>query len=145
VWQHFGGDCPSANVLRLSGIYGPGRLLARIESLRAGEPVAGNPDAWLNLIHVEDAARAAVACANRGTPGAAYLVSDDRPVTRREYFLRLAEVTNAAPPVFSQLDEPGTRSRGLNKRCDNARMKRELLDTLEFPSCHDGLLNALKS
>src|SRR5207302_4243129 len=46
---------PAANVLRLAGIYGPGRLVARIEALRAVLVLEGNPDAWLNMIHVDDA------------------------------------------------------------------------------------------
>lgn len=145
VWRYFGGDRPSANVLRLSGIYGPGRLLARIESLRAGEPIAGNPDAWLNLIQVEDAARAVVACADRGTPAATYLVSDDRPATRREYYTRLAGLSAAPPPVFSGVDTPEARTSGLNKRCDNSRLKRDLLPELLFPTFEQGLPNALST
>ena len=53
----------SASVLRLAGIYGPGRLLRRIEQVRAGEPVAGNPEGFLNLIHVDDAVQAVLASA----------------------------------------------------------------------------------
>ncbi len=43
------------------GIYGPGRLLSKVATLRNSEPLAGNPEAWLNLVHVEDAAEAVVA------------------------------------------------------------------------------------
>ena len=45
-----------ATILRFSGIYGPGRLLRRIESIRTAEPIEGNPEAYLNLIHVDDGA-----------------------------------------------------------------------------------------
>ncbi len=50
--------CPVgvATVLRFSGIYGPGRLLRRIEAVRSGEPINANPDGFLNLIHVDDGA-----------------------------------------------------------------------------------------
>jgi nucleoside-diphosphate-sugar epimerase len=33
-----------AIVLRLSGLYGPGRLLRRIEAIRREQPITGNPD-----------------------------------------------------------------------------------------------------
>ena len=59
---------PSSNLLRLAGIYGPGRLIARMEALRAGIAPEGNPDAWLNLIHVDDAVSAVLACERRAVP-----------------------------------------------------------------------------
>ena len=40
----------TANVLRLAGLYGPGRLLRRVDALKSGSPISGNPDGWLNLI-----------------------------------------------------------------------------------------------
>src|SRR5439155_10779702 len=42
---------PAAVVLRFAGIYGPGRLLRR-QLLVAGEPLVGDAEKWLNLIHV---------------------------------------------------------------------------------------------
>src|SRR5665213_3277715 len=92
---------PEANVLRLAGIYGPGRLVARIEALRAGQSPEGNPDAWLNLIHVDDAAAAVLACERRGKPGATYLVCDDHPCRRREYYSLLAAMIGAPAPFPS--------------------------------------------
>ncbi len=54
-----------ALVLRLAGLYGPGRV-PRSADVTARRPIAGSPDAYLNLIHVEDAARAVVAAAASG-------------------------------------------------------------------------------
>ena len=51
---------PTAVVLRFAGIYGPGRLL-RESAVRAGEPLIGDADKWLNLIHVNDGVRAVLA------------------------------------------------------------------------------------
>jgi nucleoside-diphosphate-sugar epimerase len=146
VWRHFSSNDAGpkpANVLRLSGLYGPGRLIARVESLLSGEPIGGNPDAWLNLIHVEDAAQAVVACAERGTPRVTYLISDDRPATRREYYTRLAELVGAPPPVFSAVEDLRGRTTGLNKRCNNRCMKRELTADLLYPTMEAGLPNAV--
>jgi nucleoside-diphosphate-sugar epimerase len=129
---------PEANVLRLAGIYGPGRLMSRIEALRAGLVVEGNPDAWLNLIHVDDAAAAALACECRGGPGSTYVVCDDRPCRRRDYYSLLAWMIGAPPPQF----EPPS-STELNKRCCNRRLHDELKVVLRFPRMNVGLPHAL--
>jgi len=47
-------------VLRLAGLYGPGRLL-RAADLLAGRPLSVPAGNWLNLIHVDDAAAAVLA------------------------------------------------------------------------------------
>ena len=115
-----------STILRMSGLYGPDRLLARIDQLRAGEPLGGNPEAWLNLIHGEDAARACVAALTLPSPGPLYLVSDDRPLSRREYFTALAMHVGAPPPQFSGASTSRHTPDGLNKRCRNERVKHEL-------------------
>lgn len=133
----------AASILRLSGIYGPERLLSRIEGLRAGEPLSGRGDAWLNLIHVDDAASAVLACEQRGRAGETYLATDDQPIRREEYYGELARRVGAPPPVF--LDgEPAKRgSGGLNKRCSNRKVRTELGLTLTYPSINAGLPHAL--
>ena len=128
-------------VLRLAGLYGPGRLISRRETLMAATPLAGRPEAWLNLIHVDDATRAVVAASTVETDGArdgTWLVCDDRPVRREEYFGRLAELFGAPPPTFDPA-RGGSRIDGLGKRCRNQRMKSELGVQLLFPSIEDGL------
>lgn len=132
-----------ANVLRLSGIYGPGRLLSRIESLRAGEPLSGQGEAWLNLIHVDDAVAAVLACERRGQSGETYLISDDSPIRREEYYSQLARLVAAPLPVFAD-DQPAKRgSGGLNKRCSNKKASAELGLTLAYPTITAGLPHAL--
>lgn len=139
VQSHFGSrGCTSAhNILRLAGIYGPGRLLRRIEAVRSGEPVSGNPDAYLNLIHVDDAVQSVLACEERGEPDKTYLVSDNRPITRREYYAALANALNVPPPEFAG------GSSGLNKRCRNDRFRNDLGVKLLLPSIDAGLPHAI--
>ncbi|MFO0917369.1 MAG: NAD-dependent epimerase/dehydratase family protein [Planctomycetaceae bacterium] len=129
----------NAVILRLAGIYGPGRLLARIEALRTGSSIAGRADAWLNLIHVDDAVQAVDAAASAQRPGMVYLVADDQPVTRQEYYSRLAELVGAPPPRFDEAQAAKRGSGGLNKRCSNARIKAELEIRWQFPTFLDGL------
>jgi nucleoside-diphosphate-sugar epimerase len=47
-------------ILRLAGIYGPGRI-PLAEKIRKGEPLPVSPEGYLNLIHVDDAARVVLA------------------------------------------------------------------------------------
>jgi len=134
---------PCANVLRLSGIYGPDRLLSRIESLRAGEPLSGRGQAWLNLIHVDDAVAAVLAGEQRGHRGETYLITDDQPIRREEYYGQLARLVGAPPPVFVD-DQPAKRgSGGLNKRCSNKKARAELGLDFTCPSITAGLPHAL--
>lgn len=126
----------TTSVLRLSGIYGPARLLARAEQLRKGEPLSGRGDAWLNLIHVDDAARAVCQVAGMAEPPERLLVSDDRPVPRRDYYALLARLADAPPPRFAS---DGTETEtDLNKRCSN-RLLRALPLDLAYPTIESGL------
>ena len=145
VWKYSAQQEPpssaTTNVLRLAGIYGPGRLLRRLDEAKSGEPIAGNPAAWLNLIHVDDAVRAILACEKQGQPGETYLVCDDKPITRREYYQALAERVSAEAPIFTENDE----SHNLNKRCSNRKLQNELNVELRFPTLHEGLANAIQN
>lgn len=144
VWEHFRRAdqevrTGEAVVLRLAGIYGPGRLLAREQQLRSGELLEGNPDAWLNLIHVEDAVQAVLGAEKLGQSGADYLICDDRPIRRREYYAALAAQLKLAPPEFEKLAADAPEHRQFNKRCVNRRMREELHVELRFPTVIEGL------
>ena len=128
---------PDAIILRFAGIYGPGRLI-REKTVRAGEPLSGDPDQWLNLIHVEDGAAAVVAALERGRPGGVYNVCDDRPVRRRDFYTRMAEVLGAPPPRFAPSAEGADADR-VNRRIVNRRMREELAVALRYPSYEEGL------
>jgi nucleoside-diphosphate-sugar epimerase len=116
-------------VLRLAGLYGPGRL-PRLDDLRAGRPIAADPDSWLNLVHVDDAATVVTAVADAAAPGPLYVVSDGRPVRRRDWYGRLANLTGSPEPRF---DPVAPRSRGADKRVDPARLMLEIAPTFAHP------------
>lgn len=145
VMSGFGSSADQrANVLRLAGIYGPDRLLSRIESLKENKPLAGRADAWLNLIHVDDAVSAILTCAKRAEPQRIYNVVDDRPIERREYFGLLASLVAAPAPTF---DPNQTRERGaggLNKRCSNRRIKQQLKWVPYYSSIETGLPQSIE-
>lgn len=130
--------------LRLAGIYGPARLLSRIADLQAGKPLPGRPDAWLNLIHVEDAAAAVVAAGEAAAPADVYIVADDRPVRRGDYYSQLARLVGAPAPGFDDSQERSRGSGGLNKRCSNRRLRTDLGVELRYPTVETGLPAALE-
>ncbi len=129
----------SAVVLRCAGIYGPGRLLSRIADLKAGTPLAGSSEAWLNLIHVDDATTAVITTAEANQPPRTVLVADDQPIRRGEYYAKLAELIGAPPPVFDESQPRARGSGGLNKRCSNRRLKEALKLALRYPTIGSGL------
>lgn len=132
----------SATIFRLAGIYGPGRLLRRLEDLKAGKPIGGDPEGWLNLIHVDDAVQTVLACEQQSQAGGLFLVSDDQPVRRRDYYSRLAELAAVEMPAFDDNTE-ARRAPGQGKRCSNRAIKEQLGVKLRFPSIFEGLPSAL--
>ena len=128
---------PDAVILRFAGIYGPNRLI-RAAALKAGEPLTGDPDQWLNLIHVGDGAAAVIAAVEREIAGRVVNVCDDHPVRRRDFYTRMAEVLGAPPPWFPSEVE-GMAAGAANRRIVNRRMHAELGVTLRYPSYREGL------
>jgi nucleoside-diphosphate-sugar epimerase len=124
-------------ILRFAGIYGADRIL-RKTSLMQGEPVPGDADRFLNLIHVEDGTRAVLAADARAIPGESYLIADDEPPTRREFFTHLASAIGAPAPTFEASPASATEA---NRRIRNTKAKRDLLFTPQYPSFRTGVLS----
>ena len=88
AWLELGCQC---SILRLAGLYGPGRVIGR-DAVRAGSMIPGNPSGWLNLLHIEDAAAAAVAALASAALPVPALLSDGAPMQRQEYYRTLARL-----------------------------------------------------
>ncbi len=128
-----------ARIVRLAGLYGPGRIVRRAAIL-AGEPVAGDPEKVINLVQIDDAASATVAALDRGEAGRVYNVADDRPVSRRELYTLAASCLETAPPTFiGPAAGPTTGREDANRRVSNRRMKDELGVVLNYPDVSSGL------
>jgi nucleoside-diphosphate-sugar epimerase len=130
--------------LRFAGLYGPARVVRRA-LIEQGEPIPGDPDKKLNLIHIDDAAQAVVAALEVGAPDDVYLVSDDRPVTRREYYSLAAQLLGSPAPRFAP-PEAGSSNEArdaTSKRVANQRMKARLGLKLIYPDIATGLPAAL--
>ena len=114
-------------VLRLSGIYGPGRtrLLRRVY-----EGEARSTSSWTNRIHVEDCGAALHHLMRLDSPDSIYLGTDDRPATTAEVVRWMAEQLGVDAP-------PESSSESLNKRCSNGRLRATGFE-LQFPTYRDG-------
>ncbi len=130
-------------VLRLAGIYGPGRI-PRAKDLLEGKPLEAVSSGYLNLIHVADAARIVLLAELKPT-SRCLLVSDGQPVVRSEYYAELARLLNAPAPQFATAanDPPIAKRGAADKRISNARMLRELAPEFLFPDYRAGLADAV--
>ncbi|MEI7869228.1 MAG: SDR family oxidoreductase [Candidatus Methylumidiphilus sp.] len=134
-----------AVILRVPGIYGPGRL--PVERIRRGVPVVREGESpWSNRIHADDLAQACVLAALRGSAGGVYNVSDGNPTTMTDYFFRVADLLGLPrPPSLSMKEARLTLGPGIlsfleeSKRLDNRRMLEELGVELRYPMLDCGL------
>jgi nucleoside-diphosphate-sugar epimerase len=127
-------------VLRMAGLYGPGRI-PNADAIRGGESIAVPTEGYLNLIHVDDAARIVALAAERAVPPRTYIVSDNHPVVRGDYYRELARLMNAPEPRFVGPDRnsPAAERASANKRVSADRLFRELEVQLSYPDYRAGL------
>ena len=144
--QSTGGE---AIILRVAGIYGPGRL--PLERLRQGAPMIRADEApFSNRIHVDDLVSACLAAMDHGHSGLAYNVADGTPGTMAQYFNTLADLTGLPhPPAVSWEEAQKTMPPGLlsylqeNRRIDVLRLVCHLGVELKYPDLAAGLRASL--
>ncbi|MBY0587831.1 SDR family oxidoreductase [bacterium] len=120
----------STIILRLAGIYGPGRWIG-VERLKKSEPILADPDGWLNLVHGDDGAHVVEAARMHGQGGKTYVVSDGEPILRRDFYQRLAKLAGTPEPTFNS--SQAARHRG-DRRINPARMREDLRPQWKFPN-----------
>ncbi len=153
-------------ILRLGGIYGPGRN--RIEAFRKGlwpaggefpfsnfasgearphrrdesrpgqgRPRASDADKYMNFIHVDDIVNSIPVLLNKAETGKVYLGVDDEPVKQSEFCTWLAEKLKI--PYQSKIVSTAISG----KRCRNARLK-SLGVQFRYPTFREGYSTFLK-
>ena len=128
-----------AIILRLAGIYGPGRGHLFHQFLRGEARLAGDGSRLINMIHRDDAVGAILAALGRGAPGDVYNVSDDEPVTQRDFFLWLGTRLGLPLPPTVDPAEMAGRKRGVtNKRVGNRKLRLALGAELKYPTFRQG-------
>jgi nucleoside-diphosphate-sugar epimerase len=125
-------------VLRLGGIYGPGRTRL-IDQVRSGAALVPDEPRYTNRIHRDDAAQAIVhLCTMPSMPAPVYVGVDNDPADLGDVLRFLAsEMGYAEPPTG-----PAGDARGGNKRCTNALLRSTGLE-FAYPSFREGYRDIL--
>ncbi|BAL74650.1 SDR family oxidoreductase [Bradyrhizobium cosmicum] len=131
-----------AAILRLAGIYGPGRNA--LATLRAGTARRIiKPGQVFNRIHVEDIASAIMA-AIRHQGGGTWNVCDDEPAPPQDVITYAARLIDIAPPeeeafATAEMSAMARSFYSSSARVSNAKLKNELGITLDYPTYRHGL------
>lgn len=128
-----------ARILRVAGIYGPGRGHLFHQFLRGEARLQGEGGRWMNMIHRDDVARAIVSVLERGRDGVVYNAADLEPVTQGDFLRWLAEQTGRPMPPPAGPGETGPRKRGVtHKRVSIQRLRQETGWEPLYPSFREG-------
>ncbi|MFL6551205.1 MAG: NAD-dependent epimerase/dehydratase family protein [Povalibacter sp.] len=137
-------------VLRVPGIYGPGRL--PLERLRRREPTLLPEDAGIsNRIHVDDLVQACVRAAVNSDARGVYNITDGNACTATDFLDRVAALTGLplSPRVSmdeAQLTFSQERLSFLNesRRVSNERMLKDLGVVLTYADMDQGIQASLR-
>jgi nucleoside-diphosphate-sugar epimerase len=128
-----------AVILRVAGIYGPGRGHLFLQYLKNEARIAGKGERLLNMIHRDDLVTTIIAALKAGRPGEVYNVADDEPVAQIHFFRWLSETLGKWMPPSMTEAENAERKRGrTHKKVSNRRMKMELGVQLKYPNFRHG-------
>ncbi len=122
-------DC-GAIVLRVAGIYGPGRN--PLDWIRTGRVSPSRK--FVNLIHVEDLAAVCLAALEQATAGEPYNVSDGTPRTWKEICVTAQQRWKVPlkPAVPDNNNNKG-------KRISIAKLTKDLRYTIRYPDLYEVL------
>jgi nucleoside-diphosphate-sugar epimerase len=126
-------------ILRLAGVYGPGRGYWFKRYLKDEARIEGSGARILNMIQREDVVGAIIVALKTGQAGQTYNVVDDEPVTQLVFFQWLADALGKGLPRSVPEDTGAARKRGVtNKRVSNRRLRTELEYQLTYPTFRQG-------
>jgi nucleoside-diphosphate-sugar epimerase len=126
-----------ATVLRLGGIYGPGRTRL-IEHVRRGLAVCRDgPPVYTNRIHRDDCVGALRHLMLLPQPDPLYLGVDHEPADQCTMLRWLAAQLGTSPPRLEAAPASDTRRHRTNKRCCNAKLVASGY-VFRYPTFRDG-------
>lgn len=132
-------------VLRVPGIYGPGKLpLRRIEK---GAPIVREQDSpWTNRIHAYDLVTICKTALINNDISGIYNCSDGNPGTMHDYFIKVADAAGLPrPPAISLQQARQQLSEGMlsymdeSRRIANDKLLRDFNISLKYPDIESGL------
>jgi nucleoside-diphosphate-sugar epimerase len=145
AWRRLGTQYgKSVAVLRLAGIYGPGRnALVTLAEGTARRIV--KPGQVFNRIHVDDIAQAIDACFTQRASGI-FNLADDEPAPPQDVIAFAADLMGKAPPPEIPFEEARAGMSAMaqsfyaeNRRVRNDKLKQTLGVRLAYPTYRDGL------
>jgi nucleoside-diphosphate-sugar epimerase len=128
-----------AIILRVAGIYGPGRGHWFKQFLKNEARIEGDGARILNMIHRVDLVGCLIAALKSGRAGEIYNAVDDEPVSQKNFFEWLAGTLGKYPPPSAPENLEENRKRGVtNKRVSNRKLKMELGYQFKYPNFRIG-------
>lgn len=132
-------------ILRVSGIYGPGRL--PLMQISQGQPLLFESESGpSNRIHADDLAAVCMAAVERGVDGDIFNVSDGHPSSMTAYFNACADALGYPRQPQVTMDEARLSMSPLmfsyvsqSRIIDNRRMLERLKVNLHYETLADGL------
>jgi nucleoside-diphosphate-sugar epimerase len=138
VLMEAAGQLPAV-ILRLAGIYGPGRGHLFLQYLQDKARLYEAGERIINMIHLNDAVGSVHAALDRGRAGEVYNVVDDEPVKQRVFFEWLADQLHKPMPPAASLKEITKRKRGVtNKKVSNRKLRADLGYRCQYPTFREG-------
>lgn len=137
-WQALRDD---VRVLRLPGIYGPGRNpITRVQQGKAKR--VDVPGQVFSRIHVDDIVAAVIASFDG--PAGVYNISDDLPAPQHEVIAHAARLIGMEPPPLLSLEQADLSASALgfyeeNRRVANGKAKRLLGWEPQYPDYKSGI------
>jgi nucleoside-diphosphate-sugar epimerase len=135
--------CERWFVLRLAGIYGPGRHHF-IDQVRSGE-ASGRGEHHLNLIHRDDIVAAIMSCfsAPPGVANEIFNVVDDGPARKAEIVSWVAAKLGVAVPQFTGEPVAGRRAVTPDRVIANAKIKKAVGWVPRYSTFREGCASLL--
>ena len=132
-------------ILRVGGIYGPGRL--PVARLRRAEPMLVEAHCgYTNRIHAKDLVMICLAAAERGQADNIYNVTDGHPGNMTQYFFAVADALGLPHPQSLTMSEAEQQLTPAmlsylteSRRMDNSKLLREFGLSLHYPDLESGL------
>ncbi|MGU9957454.1 MAG: SDR family oxidoreductase [Arenicellales bacterium WSBS_2016_MAG_OTU3] len=136
-------------IVRVPGIYGPGRLPLERLKKRIPLPPAENCS-WTNRIHVDDLVGAIHRLLELEESRALYNISDSQPLKMTDYFNAVADLSGLPrPPIISWQEAEQTLGDGMlsylreSRRIDGSRLIKDLQLELKYPDYKLGIKHSL--
>lgn len=134
-----------AVILRVAGIYGPGRGYYLRQFLSGEARMEGAGERMVNMIHRDDLVGIIITALEQGRPGQVYNAVDDEPVSQAALYHWLSQTLGRQMPPSLEAGSQGAGRRGpTNKAVSNRRLRSELGHPFKYPTFREGYAAELR-